>query len=309
MPALKQALATHLPDPVQARLLRMRKPVRRVRYRLRERMHPVTVGREELAAGLRELGLGAGDGVFVHSSLSRFGRIDGGPATVLAAFDDVLGPDGLVVMPSFPYVGSTLEHLRSRPTFDVRRTPSRMGALTEHLRLAPGAARSLHPTHPVCARGRGAEELVAGHDVAATPFGPGSPYARMVERGMHQVWLGVGITTFTLYYTFEALAGDDFPLPVLLDEPFGVRCVDEHGIERTVATRAHDPAFGGRKDKGRVEMHRRLVASGVLRQRALGRGGIMSASMPELMEQLHELLADGITIYDIEIEQRQRSRA
>jgi aminoglycoside 3-N-acetyltransferase len=308
-PGLKQMLATHLPETVQARLLRLRKPVRRVRYHMRERLHPVGVGRTDLAAALRELGLGAGDGVFVHSALSRLGSVDGGPATVLSAFDEVLGPAGLVAMPSFPYVGSTVEYLRPEPTFDVRRTPSRMGAVTEALRQQPGVVRSLHPTHPVCARGPGAEELVAGHDVAPTPFGPGSPYARMVERGMHQVWLGVGITTFTLYHTFEALAGDAFPFPVLLDEPFAVRCIDADGAERTVTTLAHDPAISARKDKDRAEMRRRLLAGGVLRRTHVGRGEMMSASMPPLMEQLHELLADGLTIYDMEFERRPRSPA
>jgi hypothetical protein len=93
---------------------------------------------------------------------------------------------------------------------------------------------------------------------------------------------------------------------VLLEESLSVRCIDAHGAERTVATRVHDPQYGGRKDKSRTEMRRRLLESGVLRRTALGRGEIMSASMPELMDQLHELLADGITIYDIELAPRPR---
>jgi aminoglycoside N3'-acetyltransferase len=298
--SLKQTLAEHLPERVQTPLLRLRKPVRRVRYRLRERTRPVVVSRADLAEALRAVGVGTGDGLFVHSGLSRLGTIDGGAATVLAALEDVLGPDGLVAMPSFPYVGSTLEHLRSGAVFDVRTSPSCMGALTELLRAQPGAVRSLHPTHPVCARGPGAAELVADHDRAKTPFGPDSPFGRMVERGMRQVWLGVGITTFTIYHTFEALQGDAFPFPVLMAEPVETRCVDADGVERVVPTLVHDPIVSSRKDKSRTAMRARLVESGALRIAPVGRGTVMAGAMPELMAECGRLLREGITIYNLE---------
>jgi aminoglycoside 3-N-acetyltransferase len=298
--AVKQLLAEHLPERVQAPLLKVRKPIRRIRHKLREGTRPVVVGRDDVAAALRAVGLGEGDGVFVHSGLSRLGTVDGGAPTVLAAFEDVLGPDGLIAMPSFPYVGGTLEHLQSGAVFDVRESPSKMGALTERLRVQPGTVRSLHPTHPVCARGPGAEALVAGHDRAATPFGPDSPFGRMVERGMQQVWLGVDITTFTIYHTFEALEGDSFPFRVLLDEPFEARCVDEQGQERSVPTLVHDPIVSSRKDKARTEMRARLLASGALRKAALGRGEVLAGRMPELIDALRGLMHAGITIYNLE---------
>jgi aminoglycoside 3-N-acetyltransferase len=296
--SLKHTLVAHLPQPVHRRLLRLRKPLRRASYHLQARVSPTTVGREDLVAALRRGGLRAGDGAFVHSALSRLGHVEGGPASVVGAFDDVLGDAGLLAMPSFPYVGGTADHLRSDPLFDVRNTPSRMGAVTEHLRLLPDTVRSLHPTHPVCARGNGAAELVARHDAAGTPFGAGTPYARMVELGMHQVWLGVGIKTFTLYHTFECFQGEAFPLRVFLDERFSVRCLDEHGAERVVTTLAHDPEISRHKDKERVELHRRLVDAGVLRSTTIGRSTLMAARMPELMAELERLLGEGIDIYD-----------
>lgn len=295
---LKTTLAAHLPAPVHGRLLRLRKPFRRASYRLRERVSPTEVTRDELIRALRRAGLCTGDGAFVHTALSRLGHVAGGPEAVIGAFEDVLGPDGLLAMPSFPYVGGTVDHLRSDPVFDLERTPSRMGAVTERLRRMPGTVRSLHPTHPVCARGRGAAELVAAHDAAATPFGRGTPYARMVELGMHQVWLGVGLKTFTLYHTFECLKGEAFPYAVFLDERFTVRCVDQTGSERLVATLAHDPEVSRHKDKERAELRRRLEAAGALRSTGVGRGTVMAARMPELMQQLDGLLHDGITIYD-----------
>jgi len=294
-------LVAHLPGPVIARLRSARRRGRRARFHAREAVAPVTLGRADVAAALRVAGLREGDGVFVHTAMSRFGKIEGGPATVVAALEDVVGPRGLIAMPSFPLDASTVDYLAADPVFDVRETPSRMGALTEYFRTLPGVHRSLHPTHPVCARGPGAEELVAGHADAPTPFGEGTPFARMVERGMWQVWLGTTLRTFTLYHGFECLRGDAFPFRVFSPEPVATRCVDAEGRERTVPTLVHDPELGSRKDETRERMREHLVAAGVLRTAQLGRGEIMAAPMPELFRELDVLMARGITIYQVEV--------
>ena len=41
--------------------------------------------------------------VEIHSSLSAFGAIDGGAETVIDALMNVVGPEGALVMPAFPY--------------------------------------------------------------------------------------------------------------------------------------------------------------------------------------------------------------
>jgi aminoglycoside 3-N-acetyltransferase len=234
--------------------------------------------------------------------MSSLGTIEGGPATVVAAFEEVLGPEGLIAMPAFPLVGGGEEYLSTSPVFDVRTTPSTMGALTEHFRRLPGVARSLHPTHSVAARGPGADELVAGHADAETPFGEGTPFARMIARGMHQVWFGIGIRIFTLYHAFECLHPGGFPIDVFMDRRFEVQCVDETGRERTVTTLVHDPVVGAKKNPTREEMRRQLAEAGVLRTVDLGRGLVMAAPMPALMRELEAMLGRGLTIYDIELD-------
>jgi aminoglycoside 3-N-acetyltransferase len=297
---MRQLLVAHLPEPVLARLRRARRHGRRARYHVREAVAPVTVTRADFAAALRATGLREGDGVFVHTAMSAFGQIDGGPATIVGALEDVLGERGLIAMPSFPLNAGTMDYLAADPVFDVRETPSRMGAVTEHFRKLPGTRRSLHPTHPVCARGPGADELVAGHADASTPFGEGTPFARMVELGMHQLWLSTGLRTFTLYHAFECVRGDAFPFRVFAPEPVPARCVDTDGRERVVPTLVHDPELGSRKDQTRERMREHLLATGVMRAVELGRGEILAARMPELFRELDVLMARGITIYDVE---------
>jgi aminoglycoside N3'-acetyltransferase len=298
---LKRTLISRLPPGLVSRLRAARGRLRTLRYRLRQRAAPVKVTRADISASLREVGLREGAGVFLHSSLSSFGEIEGGSETVLQALDEVLGPDGLIAMPAFPLVGGTLEYLETDPVFDVRRTPSTMGALTERFRTAPGVVRSLHPTHSVAARGPGAEQLVAGHDLAETPFGEGTPFARMIEHGMVQLWFGVGLRIFTLYHAFECLRPGGFPIEVFLRRRVEARVIDDEGRERTVSTLVHDPAVGSRKDDTRAAIRDHLLETGVLRRTTLGRGEVMAARMPELMAELETLLGRGITIYRIPI--------
>lgn len=299
---LKRTLLARIPPGRLAQLRAARSRLRRFRYRLRQRAAPVVVTREDIVASLREVGLRDGDGVFLHSSLSSFGEIRGGSATVLQALDDVLGPEGLIAMPAFPLVGGTQEYLSTNPVFDVRNTASTMGSLTERFRTSPGVVRSLHPTHSVAAKGPGAEELVAGHEEAETPFGEGTPFARMIERGMVQLWFGVGLRIFTLYHAFECLRPAGFPIDVFQEERVDARVIDAEGREKTVSTLVHDPVVGGRKDDTREAIRTHLLETGVLERATLGRGEVMAARMPELMTELETLLARGITIYRIPIE-------
>jgi aminoglycoside N3'-acetyltransferase len=300
--SLKRTLAARLPGAWMGPLRAARDRIRRWRYRVRQRAAPVTVSREDIARSLREVGLREGDGVFLHSSLSRFGEIEGGSKTVLEALEEVLGPSGVIAMPAFPLVGGTLEYLSTDPVFDVRNTPSTMGSLTERFRTSPGVVRSLHPTHSVAARGPGAEELVEGHDDAETPFGEGTPFARMIDRELVQLWFGVGLRIFTLYHAFECLRPGGFPIKVFQEQRIDAHVIDAEGRERTVSTLVHDPVVGARKDETREAMRDHLLEAGVLQRTKLGRGEVMSARMPALMDELETLLRRGITIYKIPIE-------
>jgi aminoglycoside 3-N-acetyltransferase len=300
----KSALVTYAPRPVTSRLRAAKRRVRRVRYERDQRRNPVLVDRAALVDGFRRAGLRDGDGVFFQSAMSRFGRIDGGPVAVLAALEEVLGPQGTIAMPAFSMVGETTEYPRSGTVFDAAETPSLMGAITEHFRKQPGVVRSLHPTHSVAARGPGAEELVAGHHVAPTPFGDDTPFGRMVDRGFVQVWFGCDVGPFTLYHTFECRRGD-FPLDVFAEWRMEAVCVDADGVSHPMSTLVHDPVLARTRidNNPAVEarFHSLLLEAGALRSATVGRGEILTVQMPRLMDEMERLLAAGTTIYDVEL--------
>jgi aminoglycoside 3-N-acetyltransferase len=297
-------LLGRLPQPVLERLKAARKRYRSARYRTRERLHPVKVGRAEIAAALREAGLAENGTAFVQTRMSAFGTIEGGPAAVIDAFEEVLGPEGLIVMPAFPLDRPALEYLRADPVFDLRNTPSRMGAVSELLRTMPGTVRSLHPTHSVCARGSGAEELVSGHELADTPFGDGTPFARMIDRGAHQVFFGSGVGALTMYHAFECMREPRFPIDVFWPQRIPARCIDAQGNEVVVQTLVHDPrVVAGRVDNDpgvEARVRERLLRGG-MRSFSVGRGEVLVEPMPAMVADFEVMLGEGMTIYPPEL--------
>ena len=294
-------LARRLPRPLREAIRWTRRRYRSARYRIREGVRPTALGMDEVARALRECGLGEGDSCFMQASMSAFGSFERGPDTVVEALEQVLGPEGFTAMPAYPLSGPAIEYLAQDPVFDVRSTPSRMGSISEAFRRRAGTRRSIHPTHSTCARGPGADEVVAGHESADTPFGAGTPFPRIVERGALQLLFGCGTRAVTMYHSFECTRRPPFPLDVFADRRFEARCMDWEGRELRVETLVHNPAL----HPGRIDSNPRLqrrfrqgILEGGGRAVRLGHGEILAIRLPALFEVFEQLLAEGVTIYD-----------
>lgn len=297
---LRRAAYSLLSHSTLQRLYVARKLVRRWRYRARELAGTRRVTEAELGALFHALGIRQGDTLMVHSSLSRIGSVDGGAETILAVLFEAIGPEGTLVMPAYPTMGSMVDHFGSDPLFDVAADPSRMGKLTECLRLVPEARRSLHPSHSVVAVGPRAEELVRDHHRCRSPFGAESPFQRLIELDGKILCLGVELAYISsLHVPEERFAA--FPLAVYLEQPASARVRDHAGNERVVVTLVHDPDVSAT----RIEKNPPLLAflkaelrrRGILYEQPLGRatGTLVGARALELA--LEELAAGGVTIY------------
>jgi aminoglycoside 3-N-acetyltransferase len=296
--------AARLPRPLRNALRRARARYRSLRYRARERVRPVRLGVTDVEAALRAVGVEEGDSVLVQSRMSSFGSFEDGPDTVIEAFESVVGPEGLISMAAFPLTGPAIEHLAREPTFDARTAPSRMGAISEAFRRRPGTARSLHPTHSIVASGPGARELLAGHESTATAFGPGTPFARLVERNALQVYFGSGTAPLTIYHAFEVAREPAFPLDVFAQRVFEIPSIDLEGRRVTVTTLVHNPVLlPGRIDANPrlQEVFRTALLDSGGRAAKLGRGEVLAIRMQPLMEMFERLLGEGITMYDARI--------
>lgn len=188
---------------------------RRTRRRLRGwlRRMDLAVDRRRLSrAGfidaLKKLGIGPGATVCVHSSMDAIARRVPrmSPLTLVNLLKELLGPQGTLLVPTFPFAGELEYHYVQRQrVFDVGHTPSRVGLLTEVFRRTQGVVRSWHPTHPIAAWGRGSQELLGEHHLG-TAFGQNSPLFKM--RGCGGLVVGIGVVPklcFSVFHVAEEL--------------------------------------------------------------------------------------------------------
>ena len=154
-----------------------------------------------LARDLTALGVKPGGVLLVHSSLKSLGPPPGGPEAVIAGLLDALGSDGTLLLPALSYESVNAAH----PAFDVRKTPSCVGALTEYFRQRAGTVRSVHPTHSACGIGPRAGRLLDAHRRDATPCGPNSPFFRLREEAGQILFLGCGLKPNTSMHAVEEL--------------------------------------------------------------------------------------------------------
>lgn len=294
--------ARRLPQPARDALRRALRRYRSLRYRVGARLRPVRLSAGDLERALGDAGVEAGDAVFVQAAMSAFGTFDDGARTVIEALERAVGPDGLIAMPAFSTGGRTIDYVASDPLFDARETPSTMGAISEAFRRMPGTERSLHPTHSLTARGPGAAELLAGHEDAETPFGEGTPYARLIERDALQLYLGCGTSALTMYHAFECTREPPFPLDVFAGRSFEVRCLDSAAVEHVVRTLVHNPELTPTRIDANPRLQevfrRRLIDGAGARAVPLGRAEILAVRLGPMQDEFERMLADGITMYD-----------
>ncbi len=107
------------------------------------------IGCKDILSGLKCLGLNKGDNAFVHSSLSRFGYVEGGASTVIEALRETIIDSGTIIMPSFNMSIFSSNEI----VYDVRKTPSEMGLITEIFRKMKGVKRNQNILHPLCFQG------------------------------------------------------------------------------------------------------------------------------------------------------------
>jgi aminoglycoside 3-N-acetyltransferase len=252
-------------------------------------------GPAELAEGLSRVGVQRGDTLLVHSSLRYASGFTGGPQEIVECLLRAVGDDGNLLMVSLPFRTSSYEHLKNDPLFDVRRTPSQMGIISEIFRRRNGVRRSVHPTHPVLAFGKDADWLVQDHETSETPCGPGTPFARFRELGGKVLFYDVPFDTFTFIHHIEDLLQSSLPFPVYRDEPMPGRVLDQQGRPMVVPTRVFSElAVTTRKPE---VLERRLRMKKLLRQGRVGRTTLMLVTSEDATREALEMAAQGIFFY------------
>lgn len=187
-----------------------------------------------LAEAWQAAGVRRGDCLLLHSSLLRLFTlyrrqgITLGVDTVLDSFLHALGEAGTLLLPTFNFGFTRGE------TFDIRNTPSEMGALTEAARKHPLALRTRHPIYAFAAIGEQAERFAALENVDS--FGADSPFSLLRELGGKIAVLGLPDQgSMTSYHHVEHMADVDYRYHKTFTAPY----TDADGITTTRDYRMH----------------------------------------------------------------------
>ena len=236
---------------------------------------------------LSQLGIAAGDLVLVHSSLRSLGPLENGPETVIRGFEEVLGSEGTLVMPTL----CQKDFSRSYETWHLDK-PSDVGYLTEYFRKLPGVYRSDQATHSVAARGRHAYALTFEHTAygphlcpfGETAFMDSSPWLKMLRMGTKIVFIGVSTRFNTMKHTVEARYTEHI-LSQVRDE--AVRAE----LRSQVATFGH---FTGKEiwpmyDGSR--MHDEYERRGLIRHACCGNAELLCIDMKQACDTAYAILS------------------
>jgi len=238
------------------------------------------------------LGLCKGDTVFVHSSIDQLNL--GFPFyRLLPLMEDLVGAGGTLLFPTYPRL-SSYEFLLRGEVFDIKKTPSYTGILSEVARRQANAVRSLHPTKSVCAIGAAAETLTRDHQKSPYPYDRCSPYYKIIEFDGKIVGLGVSTANLSFVHCVDDAFKDDFPVRPYHAQLFAATCIDRAGTKVIVETYAHDLRKMNHNIPRFMKTH---VSSEACVDLNLNGMNFFRADARRLFDEMSSLAATGKTIY------------
>jgi aminoglycoside 3-N-acetyltransferase len=200
-----------------------------------------SVTEKELIEGWEKIGIKKGDIVFVHSSLSSFGYVEGGAITVIESLKKIISEKGILAMPSFPaFIGGEYGIAKNEIVFDVRISPTSMGKIPDTFWRLEDVKRSLHPTHSIAVWGKEKDWLIKDHERCICSCGKDTPFYKMCQEKNSKILLiGVTHSSNTTLHTIEDCNG----APTRSVEIFYPKVIDYKGSIITVPIHPHLPGL------------------------------------------------------------------
>jgi aminoglycoside 3-N-acetyltransferase len=218
---------------------------------------------DALRSALMRSGVQASDTLMVHSNFQPENGFDGTPLDFADALAKLVGEKGNLLMVSLPFRGAAYDHLALGKTFNVRKTMSMMGLVTEMFRRREGTLRSLHPTHPVLAWGKDAAWLVADHERCLYPCGAGSPFEKVHQLRGKLLFFDVSFQSITFFHHVEDLLKERLAFPIYGERLFSVPAVDANGANHLIQTYAFSKEVQRAAGKLEAQMQRQgLIRDG-----------------------------------------------
>ena len=245
----------------------------------------------DIREAYKKIGISKGMTISLKTDLRFLGPYyDDQHVDVLAAHFNALAElvdlsEGNIVVSS-----ATFSLCNTEKIFDIDKTPSEMGALTEYIRKLPDACRSFHPFASYVAIGKNADYICS--NTSRHSVGPNSPKTRLLE--LDAQYLNIGfqpyLVTMVIHHIEETMGVPyryvkEFNHPVLRNgkivrEPFYlfVRYLES---------------------KAKMNLNRKVFphffkAGFKIKEESLGRGFIYSYSMNEFYSSTVQLLTNDL---------------
>jgi aminoglycoside 3-N-acetyltransferase len=268
---------------------RLRPRYRKLRQSVIDRFF--SYGPEELLEALRRLGVQPGDAVMVHAQFSKHHGFRGSVDSAIDAFLRAVGPQGSLLMVSMPFRASAADYLAKLKYFDVCKTPSAMGLLSEFFRRRDGVLRSAHASHPILAYGQRAEWFVADHERSVYPCGTGSPLEKLLEVGGKVLFFNVRFDSFTFIHYLQHRIRAHLDFPMYTDKLFDARVVDGNGREFTMQTYAFSRELAQRQRPFLLASW--LAERGLIRRVRVGASRLMLVEVAQVTRVVDEMTERG----------------
>jgi aminoglycoside 3-N-acetyltransferase len=235
------------------------------------------------------------DTVYVGSSIDQL-NLDFPFYRILNLVQEVIGPKGNVLFPTYPNRSplSSYEFLKQGRVFDIRRTPSYTGLLSEFARRQKGAVRSLHPTKSVCAIGPDAPHLTRTNPDSPYPYDVGTPYHRLIEYEAKVIGLGIWTEYLSFGYTVDDALKDNPPVRTYYPEVFAATCINYQGEKVIVNTLAHNMA---NVIHDAPKFMREHIPSHICSDLLVSGMRFFTVDAKRLFEEMLRLAQQGITVY------------
>ena len=298
---IKTVFKIIIPKPVKKKIKQLQ------RYQRKKTIKKVAklVNKEKIKRDLINLDIIEGDCILLHSSLKSIGYVEDGAKTVIDALVEVISSSGTLVIPTYPVIGTMLNTcLKKDYIFDMKKTPTTIGAIPSAFLKYEGVIQSIHPTHSMSAIGKYAKMVTESHHIGNETYGKNSPWAKIVELNGKIIGIGISLAWHTIYHHVEDLMGDEFPIKVKLGQNYKIKCRTLQGALIEVEVNPLDSDVA----KTRIEKNPFILRYfteiyenlGLIKYAKVGEANTWVVDAQKFCDVLIRLARLGITIYATE---------
>jgi aminoglycoside 3-N-acetyltransferase len=239
------------------------------------------------------LGIGSGSVVFIHSSVDALNiRFD--EYRLLEILIETVGKEGTLLFPAWHFTYRAEDYLRKKAVFDVKRSPSALGLLSEMARRHPESVRSIHPINSIVAIGKYAITLTEEHGNSIYPCDESSPYYRMMKYNGQIIGIGVDTNFLSFVHCPEDVMKGRFPVKTRMDELFEAEVRTLDGNTRIVKTLIAHPQVKNNDIRLFIRKH---LSKSVCKDFTYKGNRFFRADSTTLFEAITNLSGQNITIY------------